>query len=360
MVEKVKEPGNVRNPNYKMNPLNIGNDNLSIINGDGNVWVQGLNEYCQLGLDTETKKIQIPTQVPNLCQIMSVATGQHHTLFLGFNGCVWSCGKGFCGQLGLGQKQKTKTPEIVPNLPSIVKIQAGCLHSLFLDDSDSVWCCGDNFLGQLGIEGVTEKVKNQEMVPIKNTSLPQIKDISAGHYYSLFLDIEGNVWGAGDNQNSQLGMENVGKYRQTKKTSLTRIKQISAGERFTLFLDLDGAVWGCGSFVIPIPIPTRIGNSLPPIQTVMATKSILLALDVEGKVWVTESPSTQDFSQLDIPSVTNVFAKYRHILLLDVEGTVWRMGGLGHEFTKSLEIVTDVPKIYHIPASRTKSARNFV
>lgn len=72
--------------------------------------------------------------------IIDVALSKFHTLFVSSNGCVYSCGHGQGGRLGLDTNDPVITPRPIKAFSSIsiVKAAVGPDHSLFLSDSGQV------------------------------------------------------------------------------------------------------------------------------------------------------------------------------------------------------------------------------
>ena len=55
------------------------------------------------------------------------------------------------GQLGLGDKTDRDTPTQVTNGNDVVAVAAGCYHSLFVKRDGTLWAMGYNDSGQLGL-----------------------------------------------------------------------------------------------------------------------------------------------------------------------------------------------------------------
>ena len=85
---------------------------------------------------------------------MEIAAGYYHSLILD-GATVFGCGQSSHGQLGLNNASMAKL-EKIGNLPNIVSVAAGGYHSLFLDTKNCVWVCGLNDQGQIGL-GSTNK-----------------------------------------------------------------------------------------------------------------------------------------------------------------------------------------------------------
>ncbi len=73
------------------------------IKKDGTAWAWGQNSHWgQLG-NGKVDWFTYPVPVRELAQVVAVAAGQWHTVFLCGDGSVWVCGANNKGQLGLGQ-----------------------------------------------------------------------------------------------------------------------------------------------------------------------------------------------------------------------------------------------------------------
>lgn len=98
--------------------------------------------------------------IPNLINIISIACGQNHSLFLNNNGKVYCCGSNEEGQLGFINQDLDNTSVYIPILQKILnqneqcfisKIKCGQNHSLFIDNNkNNAYLCGNNIHGQIG------------------------------------------------------------------------------------------------------------------------------------------------------------------------------------------------------------------
>lgn len=129
------------------------------------VWGIGQNKFNQLGdkdyidgsIFTSPKYVHINTNDVKtiLTDIIDVAAGTSHSIFLKANGIVMVCGKNNFGQLGLGNTTNIIYPTVVPELSNVFQIAAGDNHSMFLCSSGSsgstiLKTCGFNADGQIG------------------------------------------------------------------------------------------------------------------------------------------------------------------------------------------------------------------
>lgn len=84
--------------------------------------------------------------------VIQIADGLYHSLYLTINGDVYVSGSNNYGQLGIGNINDRADHPVKFNLTNIIKISAGSYHSLFLTEDEKVYGCGRNDKGQLGIE----------------------------------------------------------------------------------------------------------------------------------------------------------------------------------------------------------------
>ena len=203
-------------------------------------------------------------------------------------GSVWGLGTNWWGELGLPNHGYGKTALVPTKLESVKDVASvHCTNNatLFLDVDGFVFGCGFNSHSELGLaEAVTQTS------PLKNDRLPPISAISTGSQFSLFLDTSGQVWSAGNNDYMQLGHR--GKQLGLVE-NLPQIKSVSGGSSHSLFLDHNGCVWACGnntSFQLGrderkiFPEPRKVEN-LPEVTCIIAAGSTSLFIDVDNNIW---------------------------------------------------------------------------
>jgi len=123
------------------------------ITEEGNVFAWGRNETGQLGLGDTTDRF-VPTLINDITgyDVVEVATGKSHTLFLTVDGKVLACGSNEEGQCGQGRKTgNIQTPKLITyDGPEVVSVAAGALFSVLLDKEGKVWTFGHPENGVLG------------------------------------------------------------------------------------------------------------------------------------------------------------------------------------------------------------------
>jgi alpha-tubulin suppressor-like RCC1 family protein len=179
------------------------------LDSSGNVWSCGDNNYGQLGRDVDNGSASVNLgKIPDLSNVKAIACGYYFSLFLDSSGFVWNCGHNRFGQFG----RKVATGSAfsvnlgkIPDLSNVVEIADGAQHSLFLDSSGSVWSCGYNIYGQLGRDVATGSTSSVNLGKIPDLS--NVVKMPYGYWSSLFLDSSGSVWNCGGNNYGQLGRD---------------------------------------------------------------------------------------------------------------------------------------------------------
>src|SRR3989339_545163 len=156
-----------------------------VLKSDGTVWAWGNNTYGQLGdgsnadsntavevkfggtteeIDTFFTTSQASTKAPtesdhatppklesSLRNIITIASGGGHTVFLRSDGAILTCGSNYGGQLGDGTDADSNIPVLVDNLSGVITSVAGGLsHTVVLRSDGMIWTWGINYNGQLG------------------------------------------------------------------------------------------------------------------------------------------------------------------------------------------------------------------
>lgn len=177
---------------------------------DGTVWTWGQNSYGQLGngASDDWDAHPLPQQVPGLSGVVSIGTGQYHTLVVKNDGTVWVWGENYYGELGDGTATRRTSPIQVLGengegfLNDVLSVAGGCYYSLAIKNDQTVWAWGYNDYGQLG-RPITSYSYN---TPAQSSGLTGITHVAAGEEHSLAMDRDGNVWALGYNRYGQLGI----------------------------------------------------------------------------------------------------------------------------------------------------------
>jgi alpha-tubulin suppressor-like RCC1 family protein len=119
----------------------------------------GDNENGQLG-DSTTNNVNQPKQIV-LSNVVAIAAGFSHSLFLKADGSLWAMGYNGSGQLGDGTSNDSNIPKQII-ATGIAQIVSENSHNLLLKSDGSLWGMGYNYYGQLG-----------DGFPTSNSALPE-------------------------------------------------------------------------------------------------------------------------------------------------------------------------------------------
>ena len=248
-------------PDVKFKKISAGKDHSLAIDENGNIWAWGSNEYGKLGDGTQRAKnspvqatqgkkfVQIeagadcslaidengrvwawgrnwktvPTQMTVAATFTQVAAGSDKYM-LDLEGDIW----------------QLKFSQIIKNTSGakFIQIASYDLFIVMLDEDGNVWAMGGGPLGDayLDLTMIGYGIKGVQ--------------ISAVGSHVLVLAEDGTVYGWGTPP-AAFG-EGVSKQNGTRRGEklpigdAARITKISAGDYFTIALDEEGNVWGCG------------------------------------------------------------------------------------------------------------------
>ena len=186
---------------------------------DGNVWIWGY-KYSKTATKLTTVenivdismtyavdqkgnvfKIQDGTKM-NMVDILRVSEGENHTLFLRKDGKGYAIGGNTKGQLGIGTTKDSSVPVVIKDengtkeLNNIKELKAGKEFSMALANDGTTYVWGSNENYKLATTQETNQV-----IPKKNTIIPNGIFIEAGIENGLVINEEGYVyaWGLGTN-----------------------------------------------------------------------------------------------------------------------------------------------------------------
>ena len=147
-------------------------------------------------------------------RIRSVSSGCISTHFFAITeeGKVMAWGLNHKNQLGLGDDKYRGRPSLIDKLSgyNIIAVATGRYHSLFLTDEGRVFACGDNKSGQCGT-GNKKEVSVSEPKQIDYQGHPVVA-IACGADFSVILNEKGVLYSFGHPEYGQLGHNTDGKY----------------------------------------------------------------------------------------------------------------------------------------------------
>ncbi|KAJ5074324.1 regulator of chromosome condensation [Anaeramoeba ignava] len=240
--------------------ISVGYENEAILTKEGNVFVKGgdINpnnpkEFINISSLIEDKNDRI---------IQDIVSGRNSIYLLTSNQNVYGIGLNQFGELGLDSETLNETEKPILMMKNVSKIFSGnSSFSVFvLNSNQELFGCGYNHYGQVGLgESRKEEAKIQKLTQIQNIPKGKIIDIKCGFYHSIMLIEDKNenpkrkLYSCGYCQYNGLGKE-YGKhtYEFTEiKSSLfendNNILDFSVGQYHTLILSSNKKLIGFGS-----------------------------------------------------------------------------------------------------------------
>ena len=247
--------------------VSTGYSHSLAIGSDGNLYSWGHNTYGELGREAVSTTPKDDSQIDNQPKLVTPPAGVHftqacagkwHSLALGLDGNLYSWGQNKYGELGrdTGSAIYDVKPGKV-NLPKgitkITQISAGTFYSMALDSDGDLYSWGDNTYDELGryAGGYPFRDRSPRKM-IMPAGVKKFTWIKAGEWTSLATSSDGSLYSWGWNEYGQLG-RNTAPARQdrtprkvTMPAGVTKFTQVSTEHRHSLALGSDGNLYSWG------------------------------------------------------------------------------------------------------------------
>ncbi|XP_060518323.1 uncharacterized protein LOC132697073 [Cylas formicarius] len=222
---------------FKIVQISCGWDFSAAVSECGKQFVWGNNQYTQLGLSKSITCTGIPSRLQVSQKLATgfqqVSCGLRHSAIITKDGGLLVAGTGAKGQLGLGDNfddNNYLSISRVPELNDVISVASGQHHTLVLRGNGTVLSWGDNKFGQLGVD---PNVANS-FVPLEVYNSDALESVYAGWTHSACLLKNGDILTWGRNNYGQLGANRDITYRPEKVPTLGNVKQLSLGSEHNL------------------------------------------------------------------------------------------------------------------------------
>ncbi len=207
-----------------------GRNHAAAIDGSGDIWSWGSNNYGQLG-DGTFENRYVPVKLDIQAKFIDIQAASYYNAALDVDGNIWTWGYGSGGQLGDGEEYTTvkgrNIPKQITEGVKYTQIQVceNCAYAL--DSEGDVWAWGNS------IKILTERASLKPVKALENTDYVRIH--GSNLWDLLATDSEGHIWSYED-----------GKYGKdmTAKYGFNKIFSTKGGSNFAY--DGDGKLWGWG------------------------------------------------------------------------------------------------------------------
>ncbi len=232
--------------------INAGNSADYFISG-GALYASGENADGQLGqgyTSSSSVVVTTPEVVPGLSSMVEVANGANFAIAINSTGEAYGWGANGDGKLCLGTTEAYYDSPVQISAfagEDVVGVAAGGNHSVFLLSNGTVWSCGANTNGELG-DGNT----NPSSVPVEALDVNGVSAITSGSSFTTAL-IGGDLWDWGNNSNGELGANLSSSFSDVavQVLGLTNVVTFAAGGNsgstgHQLAVTSNGTLWGWG------------------------------------------------------------------------------------------------------------------
>ncbi|KAL9615295.1 MAG: hypothetical protein Q9167_000266 [Letrouitia subvulpina] len=198
--------------------VSAGDSHTLALTDDGHVYGWGTyrNSEGILGFSKNSYVQETPVLLPNLTNIVDIASGANHALALNTKGVVYTWGCGQQAQLGFRMLSRKQVENLEPNPlrlrgKNVRLIACGADHSFAIDGKEQVWSWGVNTFGATGFAkgagGDNAYVVAPQVIPSLQLQNDKVTHIAGGRQHTLAVTESGKclVWGRFDG--SQTGVD---------------------------------------------------------------------------------------------------------------------------------------------------------
>lgn len=290
----------------------------------GSLWGCG-NNYCygQLGLgDYINRKVFTKVCENKNVTLKSAIVERDRIYIFDINGFLWCCGNNEYGHLGVdvGKKCNTLIPLKLPNQKNIHLIKAFNDVTFFLDEGGNIWFCGTNSI----------QYRDHTFGNLINISPNNVKfvtfEVSHREKNLHAIDINGNLWGIGNNKYGILGLNHVQPntiFSRVATENNIKVTYIKTIKKNLFVLDNKHNLWACGRNIDSLISKNFAVNDDVPI--------LIKLKDNVYNVHICESEFQEEWGD---PVSLSFF-----LVVLDQSGYLWFYGNnfcgdMNHSWTK--------------------------
>ncbi|CAG5123144.1 unnamed protein product, partial [Candidula unifasciata] len=222
-----------RKLSVQFQPVSCGPKHSAVVrNGDLYTW--GRSQQGRLGHGELSQSVCPPMRVETLhmlqLKVDAVACGNEHTLALTQQG-VYGWGGSKYGQVGVGTRHIYRRPMLLETLQSetVVAVECGHYHSLALTTDNQVYSWGWGVHGQLGHGHPEDCLIPTHVHHLMNVAVVKL---SAGYAHTLVLTELGDVWTFGCGYFGQLGLGTNSKSSVPQKVNLSEGQIVAIGTKY--------------------------------------------------------------------------------------------------------------------------------
>ena len=300
--------------------VSAANGHMALLDGSGNVWTWGRNDYGQLGNGT-LENVSAPVKA--LEGAVAVSASERTTAAVKADGTLWMWGSNYHGQLGTGKTGDKNiyggenedyasdhfvafTP--VKVLENVKSVTADSVCTAAIRTDGTLWMWGDNQYGRIGNGGAGTDTDRYGWV-YQRTPVEVLEDVSsvtigADANAVAAIKTDGTLWMWGNNCCGQLGSGGTGDktyvdedsgavtpYQTTPVQVLEDVAAVALGTKHTAAVKTDGSLWTWGENTCGQLGTGGTEDSNVPVKVLEGVASVYLgwnwtaAVKTDGTLW---------------------------------------------------------------------------
>jgi hypothetical protein len=216
------------------------------LRADGRLFGAGANDRGQLGTgDTESHMEFV--EILSLDGVVAVAASDDSSFAVGEDGHLYAWGSNDEGQLGLGDQDASPHPDplITTNLVGVKDVAAGRDHVLAVTTDGKVFAWGQGSSGQLG-DG-SSGILASKFQPVSIELLDRALAVAARGNTSYAVLVSGDLLGWGQNSLAQLGVGDTSPRTRPTRCRVGAVRAVGPGATAALSMDEAGSLHAWGS-----------------------------------------------------------------------------------------------------------------
>jgi alpha-tubulin suppressor-like RCC1 family protein len=319
---------------FKWKQVSAGLYHTTAINGDGTLWVSGLNGNGQLGDNTITPKSSPIQTIAGGTNWKLVSAGRYFTGAIKTDGTLWMWGLNTLGQLGDNSVTNRSSPvQTVSTGTNWQQVMCGYSTTAAIKTDGTLWLWGNNVSGGLGTNDIVHRSS-----PVQTVSGgTNWKQVTLGINYSAAIKTDGTLWLWGYNTYGSLGTNDI-VHRSSPVQSVaggTNWKQVSSYTKSTAAIKTDGTLWMWGHNTNGTLGDNTVAHKSSPVQTISGGtnwKTVssgdmhTAAIKTDGTVWLWGLGTT---GQLGDNTILSKSSPVQTV----TAGTDWKQVSAGYAFT---------------------------
>ena len=266
------------------------NNSTFALKSDNTLWLWGLNNYGQLGLNDRIHRSS-PVQVGASTNWSKIDSDNIYAAAIKTDGTLWTWGAGYQGGLGLNDTTHRSSPTQVGSSTDWSKISCSSSIKIAIKTNGTLWAIGGwNLFGTIGDNTTIDKSS-----PVQIGSNTDWYEVTGGHLAFLAKKTNGTLWSWGNNNHGQLGLnDRTYKSSPTQVGSSTDWNLISGGFYSSFSTKTNNSLWAWGinhfgilglNDTIYRSSPTQVGSSTN-WSNIKCGTNHSLGIKTDGTLWL--------------------------------------------------------------------------